>query len=336
MSFEAISSNLLRLRLFRLLLTLLIGSALVATGCDDKSSSKDDDSEESEKDDEEEGDDDDDDDKSKKKKSKKKKKEEGADGPIFTFEKPEVGDKRTETKTEDSNMEFEVNGKKVTIVKKKNEIVEEEVLAIGDDGVITKKRVKYVKFFEREDKSGKVEEGAKPVEGKTYIVERKGDEVVVTAEGGGTVPADEEKIVKKDNKSLGKPQHFEASIPNRPLKKGERVTEMELGLQADFTLKMVEDAKDGKSNTTFEGVKVTFRGMEGELGLFDVEMTMNMERPGLMTMKFPFKGVFKLRQNDAWPNEMTVSAKLTVSPPSDGGTDMTGSGTMNMKSVYTY
>lgn len=47
MSFEAISSNLLRLRLFRLLLTLLIGSALVATGCDDKSSSKDDDSEES-------------------------------------------------------------------------------------------------------------------------------------------------------------------------------------------------------------------------------------------------------------------------------------------------
>ena len=315
---------LFRIRTFLLLCVATFALSVVTTGCKESADAdKDNDEEEAKDDDEEEEDD-------KKKRKKKKKKKE----PVFTRKKPSVGDKRTENKTETMDMRLNFMKQDTHIVSKKEEIVVEEVLALGEDGVITKLKVTYKKHSETEDKDGKAKTTTGPVEGKTYIVERKGDQVVVTDGSGNKVPADEEAIVKKDNKRLGKPKAMDNAIPERPLKKGERVPELEVALQVDFAARSADD--DDKKKPTFEGMKVTFREWKGDHGFFDVEMTMKLEKEGLMVMTFPFKGSFKVRKQDGWPAEIQMTADLTVAPPAGGKGGMKGNGKMTMKTVNTY
>ena len=336
------ATTIMYARVFRALwpFLLLFGLSFVV-GCDKRG-------DEASKDERTSSDDDDD---SKSKKKKKKSADAGSEddepakksaveGTTFTPKKPSVGDKRTATQNKKMVMAIDVDGNKSNLTSDEQVEANEEVLAV-ENGLIMKLKVTYTKAFKDEKKPKGGTTGAKPTEGKTYVVEKKGDDVVVTDEAGAAVPKDEEEIVIDDHDgSLGKPDPFMAGFPTRPLKKGERVTELEVALQAYFIASTVERSqKKGKDGPSFTDFEVTFRGVEGDIGLFDMKMKLAGDESGVMHLDVPFVGTLKVRVADAWPHEIKLEGNMTMTPAAGASgplATLSGAGTMSMDYRFAY
>jgi len=318
----------------RFLLALLL-SSLLALGCEKPSSSgkkDDDDSEESDK----------------SKKSKKAEKEEDNKedvekkdtGPTVTVARPKVGDKMTERETETSDLVLDFGRREVKIKSIKEVVVTEEILEVDDDGRPTKKKVTYTKHVKTEEKDGKKEpEEVAAVQGKTYVVERKEDALVLTADGGGPVSAAEKKILQKAHKRLGTPSatSLEDAIPNRALKKGQRIPEMEAAATVYFTAQSVEDVKAGKKPDEVKGVKVVFKGVDGDLAVFGIEVEVVTEEEGNLKGIVELDADLFVRRKDGWPMRVERTADFELEP-SEGSRSIIegGSGKTKTTSVYEY
>jgi hypothetical protein len=320
-------------------LWILLWALSFSLGCDEAKKADEDDTEQSddddgaEKKDDDDGDDDDDDGA-----QNEPTKTDSGGGRTFEPSKMAVGQKVRTEKLNESRLKLKVAGKKLDMKEDKRVEKEEELLAVKD-GAATKIRVTYAKSFKDKTKNGKVSAGPEPIDGKTYVVEKVGDEVLVTDGKGGTVPAAEETLVAKDYKSLGKPDPFLVGMPKRPLKKGERVPELELALQTYFVTRAVEDAKEGSDNElTVSDVEVTYEGDKGKLGQFDVKLKMTF-RKDWMVMEVPFDGDLAIRLSNAWPawmtlkGDVTIAAKKGTTGPLAGAT---GDGKMSFEYRYTY
>jgi hypothetical protein len=215
----------------------------------------------------------------------------------------------------------------------------EKVLAVAD-GKISKLEVTYVKAFQDEEKDGKQKKGPKPIEGKTYVVEKQGDKVVVTDNQGGSVPTEEEELVADDYKDLGEADPFKDGMPKRALKKGERVTELEAAMQVYFLKRTMDKAKDGKKeDVKFDNVEITFRERKGDVGIFDIKMELKGGEPDVMNMSVPFVGTLEVFVDSTWPSKINLDGKVAISAAEGASgplADLKGSGTMAMTYDYKY
>jgi len=86
---------------------------------------------------------------------------------------------------------------------------------------------------------------------------------------------------------------------------------------------------------TVDGTKVTFKGQDGDTGVFDVELSMRGDM-GFMKMLMPLKGKFVLRIADSWPTQLTLEGPIEVDTGDNKKGGIDGEGTIKVTSTYTY
>jgi len=226
---------------------------------------------------------------------------------------------------------------KLTMLKKTMEMAEdesvkkeEEVLEVSGDKV-TKLKVTFLEDAKSMTEGGKPKLAKpSPIAGKTYVLVSKDNKTTVLNDKEKPAPQAEAKLVSKQYGSFGKPDEMMAALPDRVLKEGEAVPELADGLAKE----MKAHTKDDKM--TVEGVKVTYKGKEGDAGVFEVEMTMRVaEGPFKMTM--PLKGKVSLRMADGWPSTLALEGPLNFDlTEKDKAQGVEGGGTIKMSSSYAY
>lgn len=307
---------------------VLLLAALFFTGCGDKGGDV--------KKDTSEKDGDDGDEKKKKDDEKKdgdKEKEKKPDS-VFTKRDVTVGDKRTRTSIMAMTLEVEAAGQKKSMKQGETKEKDEEVLEVKD-GRPSKIKVTYKKMNKSMQEAGPPQTKAEPIEGKTYIVEEKDGDVVVTTEDGGKPPLPEATAVKKDyEKTFGKDSKskaFTEALLEAKLEKGKRATDVEKLFNEAFGPGLGNDGKDAPK---VGEVKLTYQGTEGDHALFDIEMTMKVDE-GPMKMNMPLKGKLEILREGAQMGTVTLKGPIELDT-TGSPIPIKGNGELSMeeKAVY--
>lgn len=257
------------------------------------------------------------------------------DGFVFKKKVPAVGTKVIETESKTTNLTLDITpkpkAKAVKVVRSERAAIEKtvEVLAVSADA-ITKVKVTYKTHSKVETKDAKESATTSPVTGKTYVVEAKDGAITVLTDKGAAVPADEAKAVQDDFKKLGKPNDLAKSLPDTPLKVGDRVDALGQAFQA----RMTKD-DDGNTKTTVESTSVTLARVNekngSKTGVFDLAFDLTVQKD-TMVIRMKVKGVVEVRMEDGFPVSMSMQAPVTVTTP-DGapGVKISGSGVNTME-----
>ena len=253
-------------------------------------------------------------------------------GWLFKKKLPAVGAKALEKESKAINMALAMvlkagaKPEKLTMVDTTTAERTVEVLSVSADAV-TKIRVTYNSYKAESKKNGTVEPAKAELAGKTYIVEASGGTTTVTNSSGGAPPEEEITAVKKDFKKLGQADSMSKSLPDTPIKVGDRVDSVAQGLKDVF-------AKDGssKEKATVEKALVTFKSVKdspgGKIGVFEYSLTIVLDA-GAMTIRMPATGQAELRIKDGVPVRITMKSPLTVSS-SSSFPKFTGTGQADM------
>ena len=160
--------------------------------------------------------------------------------PVVVFEsRPAVvGEKFTTTTVEKTDTHVVGNdGKKIDALENSTTIRVEETLAVSA-GVRSKVRLHYLK------KTTPAGDQASPVEGKTYLVERRGEALIITTEDGHAPPEAEEKVVHTEESALGKGDKVTLVLGAKPRKVGEPMT--------DVLAALIDKFSEGKDGVDFD------------------------------------------------------------------------------------
>jgi hypothetical protein len=250
-----------------------------------------------------------------------------ADTATVTFKSKAaaVGDKHSSSEDMLMTMAVRVSGKSMTIDSSETEERKTEVLAVAD-GVATKVRVRYLKHQKESKVDGKSSSATSPVGGKTYIVERKGDKVVVTNADGKSVSPEEEKQLIKNYRRLGKPDEITKTLKSKPRKVGEKLDDVAKAMSDQF-----RERSDASEKVTIEETKLVFSevkkidGIEHAVLDLTVKMVAEPGADGKLTMDL--KGKVLVRIDEASYGEITMAGPIKMT----GRTDATGSLTLKTK-----
>lgn len=202
-----------------------------------------------------------------------------------------------------------------------------EVLAVSADAV-TKVKVSYKSYETTKTKNGADEPGKVSLAGKSYVVEAAGGTTTVTTADGGAPPADEVKAVKKQFKSLGRPDSLSKALPDTPIKVGDRVDSVAEGLKD-----RIKEDEGGKEKVTVSKAVVKLTAVKdtpaGKVGVFEYSFDLAIDVQ-IMVVKMPAKGVAEIRIRDGAPLHITMKASLTISGSSVGKVTGTGQADMSM------
>jgi len=231
----------------------------------------------------------------------------------FTKAPLKVGSVSTDNKNVNMNMKIVINvgGKTQEMLIKSTETSEKKVKVLASsDTAVTKIEIEYIKEETRgtNPENGKEEIETSPVQGKTFIVEAKDGQIVVTNKDGKAVDAKMAEIVKAEAQNLGKPDKTADFIPG-PLKIGEVITPYPEVAAKMFGLdeSAKEKMKLGLVSFTLTGTK----DIAGEtVGTFDVVTEMNMQE-GPMNMKIALKGTLEMRTKDSMPLTLNLKGAIT-------------------------
>ena len=190
-----------------------------------------------------------------------------------------------------------------------------EVLAVRD-GTPTKVRVTY----RTATKDGK----PKPIDGKTYVVEAVNGVPRVHDSKGKEPPDPENALVRKDFRSLGKPDPLKTGLPTTPIGAGDRVDSLAQAVAEYMN-------RDEASGVSTSDVVVTYRGRTGDEGLFDIALTLS-KVDASMQFRVKLAGEMRVRVNGAQTTGMTLSGPITIdaNPNGQAGLLITGSGSMTL------
>jgi hypothetical protein len=255
-------------------------------------------------------------------------------GTKFTKKGPAVGQKRSEETKTEVNLKLKMLGKDLKLEEVENQKKDEEVLAV-DGANITKMKVTYTQDDKTQTENGKAGK-TKPtsINGKTYIVSLKDGKVVIQNDKEKPAPAKEAALVEKDYHAFGKPDPMTGAIPDRSLKDGEEVPELAEALKQEMLSNQRTTGKDDK--VSIDAAKVTFKGKEGDVGVFDVSMNMKGDA-GLFKMSMPLTGKMSLRVADAWPTTLALDGPINLDlSDKDKAAGVEGTGTLKVTSTFTY
>lgn len=183
----------------------------------------------------------------------------------------------------------------------------EEVLATRGPAV-TKVRVRY------EDRSSRrVENGRAWTEPPSrallapIVLAIQGKATRVTDAKGKPLPKRDAERVLRELRSLGKPELLARAMPSRSLRPGERVAELERAFEEDIETNSAEEGLDARD------VSIALRAHEGDVGVFDVALTLIVARPDdPTTMTIPLKGAMKIRTDDCLVTDVALEGPVQV------------------------
>ena len=218
---------------------------------------------------------------------------------------------------------------KQTFTTKTHKSKDVEVLA-SEGEIITKARVTYTAHAETKNQSGKPAESVnKPYVGKTYVIERKGEELVVTDQQGNAPPADELKSVRDDNKRFGKPDGMLSQFPDN----------FAAGQTIDVGPELAKEMLGGDDqNMSVKTAQITFKRVKKvkgkEVAFFDMNFVIGGGE-GPMSMSMVLRGEAALLVNGGWPVAIGLKGPIDLSA-AQPGMDVSGSGKASFKSAWTY
>lgn len=262
-------------------------------------------------------------------------------GTTVTFTVPKAGTKLDEKDAMSMNFSIAAtqNGKNVmnaNVTNKQAHDSAKEVLASNSVGP-TKVRITYTRREETETNiRGKEHTKKSPLEGNTYVVERKGDEVLVTREDGKKISKKETDEVKKDNHDLGKPDPFRKMLPDHALTKGEKIEPSKDAIR-DLFSNGEEDAKPmdvDKAELVFQGTKSDGKHTAA---VFDMKIGVTGYPDKTMGMQMQLVGTLSIDVATGWPLAVSMSGPLVVKGDDAAHhVQISGEGKMTMSADYTY
>ena len=232
---------------------------------------------------------------------------------------PKVGDKAT--KVNDQAMVMTIAAGALTMVKHTEET--REILAV-EGGVITKVKMTYGAHAKSQTAGGKTRDMASVVAGKAFIVSRQGGAIEATLADGSPVSAAELEELRDANKRLGKPDAMEQIVASRTWKVGEKV----VFTPAELAAINERNAEDG-GGEQFVDLIMTLTAVEAGVATFTMEIAMAVKLPN-GSLAFRITGPSRL--------DAATGRALEVggTGPLEGNLGEAVTGTMTMKSVYTY
>lgn len=264
----------------------------------------------------------------------------------FTKVKRAPGDVRHDTKRMAMNMKFTVvvgenPPQEMEMRQTENESSELTVLETTS-GSISKVQLKVIEKestqkIEQVGSKAPAQEKTSPLTGKTLLLSRQGEEIIVTDEAGN--PVDEvtrKAALEETDNTFNKEDSdkFHKLIPDRPVKLGETFT-----LEGQEAFDIFGDQDDiteaALSLTLKERVLVEGR----EYAKFDTTMLMKVEPQGGMLMDFTLKGSLLLDTATSWPSQMKLNGPFTLEGSQEspqGAVVSEGTGTMTMEMEATY
>jgi len=242
----------------------------------------------------------------------------------FSTKAKAVGDKYTTSEEMRTKFTVVVGNQTVNMEGVENEERKTEVLAVKD-GLATKVRATYTKHTKDVKTDGKPKDERSPVAGKTYLVERKGDAIVVTDNAGKAVSAVEQKKIEGDYKRLGKPDEVTNALKSKPRKIGDKLDDVAAALAGQLK----DRGSKAGSNVTVEQTKLVLSGTKridgADHAVLDLTMKLSGDEPnGKLTMTLG--GQVFVRIDEASFGEIAVSGPITMTGK---GADLRG--TMSMK-----
>jgi hypothetical protein len=166
-----------------------------------------------------------------------------------------------------------------------------EVLEVAD-GRAAKARATFNVSRRQTPESSKPEElVTQPIEGKTYLMSRDGDRVVVTDLAGATPPEEEVRLAAESLENVGKPNPFAALLVDRPVTIGQRIL-----VPRDVVQSLL--------------------GFEGPIGaVHRFELTLLRVEPATAERPSPigiFQAAIEVRPNDDSPLSITLNGEMSV------------------------
>lgn len=237
-----------------------------------------------------------------------------------------VGDKSTSAEDTRMTMTVAAGGRNTTIEQHETEERKTDVLAIGD-GLAKKVRVKYASHKKESRSDGKAAPAASPVSGKTYIVERKGETLVVTSADGKSVSEAEEKHLTKNYRRLGKPDEITKALKSKPRKVGDKLDDVAQAMAEQFK----ERSGESGEKVTIQETKLVFselKKIDGvEHAILDLTIKMVADSAQGMKVTMDLKGKVHVRVDEASYGEINMTGPIKIT----GGAQGDGSVTLKTK-----
>jgi hypothetical protein len=221
-----------------------------------------------------------------------------AKSPLVRFRQSPaaVGDQVTQTLNVDLGLTTKITQSGQTAHESSNRMRREqerkiEVLEVAD-GRATKAKATFVVSRRQTPESSKPEElVTQPIEGKSYLMSREGDRVVVTGLDGAAPPEEETRLVAESLENVGKPNPFASLLVNRPMTVGQRVLVPREVVQS-------------------------LLGFEGPIGsVHRFELTLLRVEPATAERPSPvgvFQATIEVRPNDESPLSITLNGEMFV------------------------
>jgi hypothetical protein len=160
------------------------------------------------------------------------------------------------------------DGKPVEVKTTRHKVADHEVLDVSGRRA-TRERVTYRELSSTREARGTARDDAPPIAGKTYIVARENDAVVVYEEDGKTAPpAAERDGVAKDSRALGTPstdavERFLAG------------STLEVGKSVELSSDALEQLNSAYGDQHIDTLTLVLRDTAGGVASFDISVTLS-------------------------------------------------------------
>ena len=175
----------------------------------------------------------------------------------------------------------------------------------ANDRAVWKKRVEYLEWEHERRMGNQVERIPNPLIGKTYVVQFEGGAFRATNPAGDAVSEYEQERLQQDHPQLGKPSHFAALLPDRPIAVGARLEPEAARLAEAF----------GQ------------RGVEVRDVLFTLTDSLSEAR---------MVGTAVLEAATCWPVEVSLSGQVKIEGRPPNPTELRGTGEVKLQVVSSY
>lgn len=243
-----------------------------------------------------------------------------------------AGLKRTMTVTTESDMSIKMGKnsmqmKETAKTEKDEEILEAEGLALK------KVRVTYKDASKTTAEDGKAGKERKlPTHGKTYIVTMANGKRVVLTDKEKPAPKAEADLVAKEYDHFGEPEPIVTALTGHTYKPGDDVPELAKALATE----LADADEKKKEEVRVEGLKVTFKGKEGNIGTFTTQGTLHAGA-GPFKMNIALSGTLRVRLDSGWPDAMKLAGPIALElNEKDKKAGVEGSGTMKLEGTSVY
>ncbi|MBI3828434.1 MAG: hypothetical protein HY291_02900 [Planctomycetes bacterium] len=259
-----------------------------------------------------------------------------ADEFTFKIQEPKEGTVRADTDEMAMDLKIQAKvGDKVINEEKmaQNESKKSKMTVLAASGInVTKAKVVY-EAYKNDDPAAA--EAPAPELNKTYLLERKDNQVLITDEKGGELPEKEKAYLLKDHKRFGKPNGFEKWLNGKTLKAGQalEMTKEEAG--EIFEMNAEAGMKIDSFTMTFKGVE---KAGEVEKASFDAKLVV-VKGDDSMKMTMEMAGPISVDAKTGWPLTMALSGPIKIAGQTVKDTmtiDMSGTGTFKGNKTSSY